>query len=91
MALRHLAEFFGLWASKWMGQFAAGFPIAGDLSQNKAFPHKTPEDPLLPKKQLRASAEARFCERPQSQAVETRLTYGKKRRANTPRSGWLPQ
>ena len=63
LALRQLAEFCGLGASKWMGQFAAGFPITGDLSRDRAFPRKNPKEPLPPKKQLFATAEARFRER----------------------------
>ena len=63
LALRHLADFCGLGASKWMGQFAVGFPITGDLSQAKVFPRKAPKERLLPKKRLFESAEARFRER----------------------------
>ena len=63
LALRHLAEFCGMGASKWMGQFAVGIPITGDLSQDRASPHKNPEGSPLPKKQIFASEEARFRER----------------------------
>ena len=63
LAIRHLADFCGLGASKWMGQFAVGFPITGDLSQDKAFPFKNPKERLLPMKQLFESAEDRFRER----------------------------
>ena len=49
---RQLPEFCGLWGSKWLGQFSAGFPIDGDLSQAKDFHRKNPKESLLPKKQL---------------------------------------
>ena len=37
-ALRRLARFCGFGASKRMGQFAVGFPIAGDIPQKNTLP-----------------------------------------------------
>ena len=39
--IRHLADFCGLGASKWLGRFAAGFPITGDLSQGEVPPRES--------------------------------------------------
>ena len=38
VAICRLARFCGFGASKWMGQFAVDFPIAGDLSQKHTIP-----------------------------------------------------
>ena len=63
LALRHLARFLGLGGSKWMGQFAVGFPTTGDLSRNMVFPRKEPKEFLLPRRNIPHADEARFRER----------------------------
>ena len=60
LVLRHLAEFCGVGASNWMGQFAVGFPIAGELPQKSTFPRKEPKKSIIPRTQLFWSDEARF-------------------------------
>ena len=59
-ALRRLARFCGFGASRWMDQFAVGFPITGELSQKNTFPRKENNAPILPRGRLFASAEALF-------------------------------
>ena len=63
VSLIRLARFGGFGASKWMDQFAVGFPIAGDLSQKNAFPLKEDNAPILPRSRISASSGARFRER----------------------------
>ena len=88
LALRQLAEFCGLGASKWMGQFAVGFRITGDLSQDRVSPHKNPKESLLPKKHLFTSAEARFRERPPKSGWENAADLWKEA-MDQHSKGWL--
>ena len=47
--LRRIARFCGFGASKWLDQFAVGFPIAGDLSQKNTCHRKEDNAPILPR------------------------------------------
>ena len=89
-ALRQMAELRGLGSSRWLGQFADGCTITGDLSQRTAFPSKRLKEPAcrgnrFSQRQRRVSGSG-----PPNRDGEMRPICGRGPWANTQKAGWPP-
>ena len=63
VAMKQLMGQLGMGGSTWLGRFAYGFPITGQLSQKRLFPAEPPKYERLTKDKIFHSSAARFRER----------------------------
>ena len=71
LPLRHLADQCGLGGSRRLGKFSVGFPITGELSQNRFFSAASPSGVTIEQGKMFGTDAARFSERSATSGMKT--------------------